>query len=108
MTSAPPIERTILAERLGTATPGKRGQQSPGLLGLRARRLPRRIERAGAAHDVDDLGQARHLAVLDGVADQRRVPRREPRSIAISSGSVGLPSRRSSPTFLPSCAVAPS
>ena len=28
-----------------------------------------------------------------------------PRSIAISSGSVGLPSRRSSPTFLPSCSV---
>ena len=46
--------------------------------------------------------QSRHLAVLDRVRGSASRSLGVPRSIAISSGSVGLPSRRSSPTFLPS------
>ena len=40
--------------------------------------------------------------MLDGMAHQLRARRPWLRAIATSSGSVGLPSRRSSPTFLPS------
>ncbi len=85
----------------------KHRQTHTRLLGLESGGLARGVECAGAAHDFHDVREARDLAVFDGVADQRAFIG-VPRSIATSSGSVGLPSRRSSPTFLPSCDVEPS
>ncbi len=78
-TSARPIERTILAEPLAppTAAAGA-GAAAP----CRPRRAPPRASRRARPVRrtiVDDLGQPRDLAVLDGVADQVALGRRAAR-----------------------------
>ena len=85
------------------ADAGSTRKHAARLVGLGARRVARGLQRAGAAHDVDDLaaGARPRRARWRGGSAARSAS--VPRSMATSSGSVGLPSRRSSPTFLPSC-----
>ena len=52
---------------------GQRGELLARVVGLAARGLPRRVDRAGAAHHLHDLAQALDLALLDGMADQADV-----------------------------------
>ena len=98
-----PIERTILAERRGTACSAAASSAGARLVGLGARGVARRLDRAGArarCRRSRPAARPRRARSRGGsIARSSGVPR----SIAISSGSVGLPSRRSSPTFLPSC-----
>ena len=97
-------DRTQNSSRASRALEWRQHAQAAArLVGLGARRVARGVERAGAAHDLDDLAAAVRPRRARWRGGSGRARLAVPRSIAISSGSVGLPSRRSSPTFLPSC-----
>ena len=104
-TSAQPTEPPILAEPRECAIRRQAAQAHRSrACGFGARRLARGVERAGArARWRRCRGSCVDLAVLDRMADRARAAPACRARMARISGSVGLPSRRSSPTFLPSC-----